>query len=214
MSRQGRRTGLSAEDDRLWKLVTRTVVPRSAPVVEVRTTEDESRQASERQLVAIPKKVAKPPHQSPSTATSTLALSPQALTPFRIGEAVKAPGTGYSLTRAASARPDPIEPRRKRRITRERDPIEARIDLHGHNQFAAEDRLKAFITQAWLQGLRAVLVITGKGPDNAGVIRQRTPEWLASADLAPMIAGFSEAHARHGGGGALYVALKRNPGQV
>jgi DNA-nicking Smr family endonuclease len=41
------------------------------------------------------------------------------------------------------------------------------------------------------------------------VLRRRTPEWLADPALRGVVAGVSEAHRRHGGEGALYVALKR-----
>ncbi len=102
-----------------------------------------------------------------------------------------------------------IEPGRKRRITRERDPIDARIDLHGLGQFAAEDRLKAFLLRAQDYGLRAVLVITGKGISGDGIIRRRAPDWLADPVLRGVVAGISQAHPRHGGDGALYVAIKR-----
>jgi DNA-nicking Smr family endonuclease len=105
--------------------------------------------------------------------------------------------------------PEPIEPGRQRRLTRGRDPIEARIDLHGLDQFTAEDRLKAFLRQAQAAGLRAVLVITGKGISGDGVIRRRAPEWLADPSLAGVVAGAAAAHRRHGGEGAIYVALKR-----
>lgn len=56
---------------------------------------------------------------------------------------------------------------------------------------------------------RAVLVITGKGVGGDGVLRRRVPDWLAAPSLRDLIAGVSEAHRRHGGEGALYVALKR-----
>jgi DNA-nicking Smr family endonuclease len=104
---------------------------------------------------------------------------------------------------------DPIEPNRHRRISRERDPIEARIDLHGLDQFTAEDRLKAFLFRAQDLGVRAVLVITGKGTRGDGIIRRRAPEWLADPALRHVVAGVSAAHRRHGGEGALYVAIKR-----
>ena len=94
-------------------------------------------------------------------------------------------------------------------MTRGRDPIEAVIDLHGLDQFTAEDRLKAFLRQAQASGLRAVLVITGKGMGGDGVIRRRAPEWLADPSLAGVVAGAAVAHRRHGGEGAIYVALKR-----
>lgn len=105
--------------------------------------------------------------------------------------------------------PDVIEPGRKRRIVRERDPIEARIDLHGLGQFDAQDRLLAFLSRAQAMGFRAVLVITGKGMRGDGVIRRRAPDWLADPMLREIVAGWSPAHHRHGGEGALYVAIKR-----
>lgn len=104
-----------------------------------------------------------------------------------------------------------IEPRRKHRIARERDPIGARLDLHGLDQDRARAALEAFLRRAWNEGYRAVLVITGKGVQGDGVLRRRAPEWLAAPDLAHIVAGVSEAHRRHGGEGALYVALKRKP---
>jgi DNA-nicking Smr family endonuclease len=104
-----------------------------------------------------------------------------------------------------------IEPGRKHRIARERDPIGARLDLHGLDQDRARAVLEAFLRRAWDQGERAVLVITGKGVRGDGVLRRRAPEWLAAPHLAPIVAGVSEAHRRHGGEGALYVALKRKP---
>lgn len=106
---------------------------------------------------------------------------------------------------------DPIEPKRKKRIARERQPIEARIDLHGLTLFEAEDRTKAFVRRAWNDGCRAVLIVTGKGSSGGGVIRDWAPTWLADSSLARMVAGVSRAERHHGGDGALYVALKRRP---
>lgn len=105
--------------------------------------------------------------------------------------------------------PEGIEPGRKRRIVRERDPIGAHIDLHGLDQDRARPALFAFVRQAQAEGLRAVLVITGKGTRGDGVLRRRVPEWLADPALREVVAGISEAHRRHGGEGALYIALKR-----
>ena len=112
---------------------------------------------------------------------------------------------------APKAAPDLIEPKRQRRIVRERDPIDARIDLHGMDQDRAQAVLIGFLQRAYAEGARAVLVITGKGTQGEGVIRRRTPDWLAEPAVRPMIAGVSQAHRRHGGEGALYVALKRKP---
>jgi DNA-nicking Smr family endonuclease len=106
---------------------------------------------------------------------------------------------------------DGIEPNRRHRIAREREEIAARLDLHGYDQDRARLVLENFLRRAWDEGFRAVLVITGKGVQGDGVLRRRAPEWLAAPHLAPIVAGVSEAHRRHGGAGALYVALKRKP---
>ncbi len=113
--------------------------------------------------------------------------------------------------RGAKAEERDIEPRRKHRIAREREPIGGRIDLHGMTQDRARAALEAFLRRSHDDGARAVLVITGKGVQGDGVLRRRTPEWLADPALRDVVAGISEAHRRHGGEGALYVALKRRP---
>jgi DNA-nicking Smr family endonuclease len=107
--------------------------------------------------------------------------------------------------------PDPrsIEPGRLRRLTRERDEMGPRLDLHGLTQDEARARLSGFLARAYAEGWRSVMVITGKGSRGDGVLRRYAPEWLASPALAHIVAGVGEAHRRHGGEGALYVALKR-----
>lgn len=111
--------------------------------------------------------------------------------------------------RPASAPPTGIEPGRYRRMALGREPIGARIDLHGLDQARAHAALTDFIGDAFARGLRGVLVITGKGTLGDGVLRRHVPDWLGQAPLRARVAGLSEAHRRHGGAGALYVALKR-----
>jgi DNA-nicking Smr family endonuclease len=106
---------------------------------------------------------------------------------------------------------DAIEPGRRHRIAKARDPIGGRLDLHGLDQDRAKAALEGFLARVWDEGARAVLVITGKGVQGDGVLRRRAPEWLAAPHLAHLVAGISDAHRRHGGEGALYVALKRKP---
>jgi DNA-nicking Smr family endonuclease len=115
------------------------------------------------------------------------------------------------VRRRSGAKPPPdlIEPRRHRRLVRERDVIEARIDLHGLTWDAARAALESFLRRAAVQGHRAVLVITGKGRLGDGILRRAVPEWLAAPGLRELVAGVSPAARRHGGEGALYVALKR-----
>jgi DNA-nicking Smr family endonuclease len=108
--------------------------------------------------------------------------------------------------------PIDIEPGRKRRLTRERDPLELVLDLHGLDQDRARAVLHRFLLRAQDEGARAVLVITGKGVQGDGVLRRHAPEWLAEPAVRSVVAGVSEAHRRHGGAGALYVALKRRAG--
>lgn len=105
--------------------------------------------------------------------------------------------------------PHAIEPLRRRRIVRERDAIGARLDLHGLDQDRARGALHAFLIRAHAQGHRAVLVITGKGALGDGILRRRAPEWLTEPAVRPLVAGVSQADRRHGGAGALYIALKR-----
>jgi len=106
---------------------------------------------------------------------------------------------------------DGIEPNRRHRIAREREDIGARLDLHGLDQERARAVLERFLAGAFDNGWRAVLVITGKGVQGDGVLKRRTPEWLAAPHLAHIVAGISDAARHHGGEGALYVALKRKP---
>ena len=113
------------------------------------------------------------------------------------------------MRRPAEQPPEFIEPGRRRRLIRERDPIAAIIDLHNMTQDVARAALTGFVLRAQAQGERAVLVITGKGALGDGVLRRRVPEWLADPPLRGAVAGVSEAHRRHGGEGALYVALRR-----
>jgi DNA-nicking Smr family endonuclease len=150
---------------------------------------------------AAGRKLIAPPEDEPMAA---LAPSPTvALKPF-------APDAHKTIARPPPAAPPlDIEPNRMRRLTRERDPIDLTLDLHGLDQDRARGVLIAFLRRAQDEGVRAVLVITGKGWLGDGVLRRRTPEWLAEPGLRSVVAGVSEAHRRHGGEGALYVALKK-----
>ena len=139
------------------------------------------------------------------------------------GEALPAPASHERAARAAAAaaatpkpaKPraslDVIEPNRRHRIAKARDPIGARLDLHGLTQDRARAVLERFLARAWDDGVRAVLVITGKGVQGDGILKRHTPEWLAAPHLAHIVAGISDAARHHGGEGALYVALKRKP---
>ena len=106
--------------------------------------------------------------------------------------------------------PEELEPRRQRRLSRERDPIEARIDLHGYGRFQAQDALTAFLMGAQARGYRSVLVVTGQGRrGGTGVIRASVHEWLQGPALRGVVSGFASAARHHGGDGALDVTIRR-----
>lgn len=113
-----------------------------------------------------------------------------------------------------------------RRLRRGRVEVEARLDLHGLTASAARGELLRFLMRARARGFRTVLVITGKGAGARaqndsrfepwsvdarplpGVLRRAFADWMAEPDFAPLCAGYSPAHARHGGSGAFYVILR------
>ena len=119
-----------------------------------------------------------------------------------------------------------MDGRSVRRIGNGRDGIDARIDLHGMRQSEAHSALRVFLFRAVAKGHRMVLVITGKGRPRTssdgslgpfvhegamerGILRRNVPLWLNEPDLRTIVVGYTPAHIRHGGDGALYVQLRR-----
>jgi DNA-nicking Smr family endonuclease len=114
----------------------------------------------------------------------------------------------------------PFERRLKQRVARGRDAIDARIDLHGMTQRQAHSALLRFLRQAQAEDAKVALVVTGKGGgersgkgssdlSERGVLRRQVPLWLALPEFRHFVVGFDEAHASHGGQGAIYVRLRR-----
>jgi DNA-nicking Smr family endonuclease len=105
-----------------------------------------------------------------------------------------------------------LDPKSRRRLLRGREDVDDRLDLHGLNQAAAFHALIGFLRAAQADGKRLVLVITGKGRSDHGdhgILRSAVPKWLAGPQFRGLVAGVEEAGRRHGGGGALYVRLRR-----
>lgn len=107
---------------------------------------------------------------------------------------------------------------------------DARIDLHGETLETARMKLYHFIQREHANGTRLMLVITGKGaspyaghtlhgrelyhaPERDGRLRREVPIWLHDSLFRAHVVGYQPAHPRHGGGGALYVRLRRNSGE-
>lgn len=116
-----------------------------------------------------------------------------------------------------------LDNRTAKRLVRGQLTPEARLDLHGMTRHSAEPALLRFVTDARAQGRKLVLVITGKGsqghllhgrdfhsdPDRRSVLREEVPRWLGEPQFRTHVAGFQPAHPKHGGGGALYLWLRR-----
>ncbi|WP_419539981.1 Smr/MutS family protein [Methylobacterium oryzae] len=109
-----------------------------------------------------------------------------------------------------------LERNAKLGLRRGRLAIEARIDLHGMVQAEAHAALTGFLLRARAAGHSYVLVVTGKGGPGyseafaeRGVLRRSVPHWLRGPELRGIVLGFEEAARHHGGGGALYVRLRR-----
>jgi len=121
------------------------------------------------------------------------------------------------------ARTPGLDRRTSERLKRGQLPIEARLDLHGMTQDQARHALDRFVGHAYERGLRAVLIITGKGlklrggdadPWDAapGVLKHQTPRWLNEAPNRARVLAFTPAQPRDGGSGALYVLIRRHRG--
>lgn len=97
------------------------------------------------------------------------------------------------------------------KLSKGRLPIEGRVDLHGMTQDEAYALLFSFLHRAHAGGVRYVLVITGKGSSSGGdgVLRRSVPAWLSTPAFRPLVSSHDHAARHHGGGGALYVRLRR-----
>lgn len=103
-----------------------------------------------------------------------------------------------------------VDRRTDQKLKRGQYPVDFTLDLHGLTQTAAHDKLMATLRRSYNQGLRCVLVITGKGRgEGQGVLRRKVPEWLADEALRPIVLRSHTAQPEHGGSGALYVLLRR-----
>jgi DNA-nicking Smr family endonuclease len=178
-----RRRTLTAEERRLWAAVARATVPLEGRVL---------------------------PPEEPLPSPP-----PQ--------EAVASPAAPHAPRPTASAIKPlvQLERRTTRALARGQASADGILDLHGMTQAQAHGALIAFLRRAQAYGHSLVLVVTGKGaPSDArtdfvsqaterGILRRMVPQWLALPDLRAVVLGFEEAGPRQGGGGALYVRLRR-----
>jgi DNA-nicking Smr family endonuclease len=179
---------LSDEDQALWQIVTRSIVPLKRRRMR-RELPEGARSPAKSRSKPHSKSQGKP--QSPSLRAHAVPARP----------AAKAPPL---MT---------IDRKLKQRLARGQVEIDARLDLHGRTLSEAHAALLRFLHRAQGEGAKTVLVITGKGGAEAdrgrGVLRRQVPLWLALPELRSHVLGVEEAHAAHGGAGALYVRLRR-----
>ncbi len=88
------------------------------------------------------------------------------------------------------------------------------VDLHGHNLDTAWEAIDRALERASVNRERVLLLITGHArpgepPVRRGRIRAAVHDWLAASRHRGEIAAVRGAHRRHGGGGSLYVILRR-----
>jgi DNA-nicking Smr family endonuclease len=198
MERRGRKRFLSDEEIELWARVTRSAEPLAPPQPLVLTD-------------AQPTEV-KPPviTAAPDGAGKTAAAAPAAVAVRRKPK----PAPPHA----------PFDPRVSKKIARGHHSIDARLDLHGLRQQDAYVVLRRFLARCQANGLRHVLVITGKGggPDEhatrdfwqspeRGVLRRLVPQWLAEPSFRAHVVSFTESAMKHGGRGALYVTIRKGP---
>lgn len=178
--RERRRRGeLSDEETALWTDVTRSV------------------RRLRRQKPAVRAQSIPEPALAPAPPRATPKLTPAAR---RIAEA-KAPAARPPLAA--------LERRLKQRLARGVQAIDARIDLHGLTQSEAHAALGRFLRAAQHKDAKVVLVITGKGGREHGVLRRAVPLWLRLAEFRDTVVGFETASPTHGGEGALYVRVRK-----
>ena len=184
-----RRDDLSPEDRRIWARVAGSVTPS---------------------------KPKKPPRIIPGAIDPGPPAAPLAKGSVKARGVTVLPAAPATAPARARGVPEELEPRRQRRLSRERDPIEARIDLHGYGRFQAQDALTAFLMGAQARGYRSVLVITGQGRrGGSGVIRASVHEWLQAPALRGVVSGFAPAARKHGGGPGLHGPLRqRRSGRI
>ena len=170
---------LSPEEAQLWGRVAATIRPLSRETA----SPPPSEKPNETQSRAL---VAKPPPRPPP---------PPAKKPLPIGDRTL-DGSWDKRLRSGAVQPDRV------------------IDLHGMNLDTAWAAIDRGIEHAIARGDRIVLLITGhhrpgEPPIQRGRIRAAVHDWLAASRHAARIAAVRGAHRRHGGGGSLYLVLRR-----
>lgn len=184
-----RRRSLSEEERALWTGVARSVTPLRP-----------SRRSAE---VLEPTQTAERSAKPQPKAENSAPVRRRAAVPHEPAPKKKTPPLA------------PLGRKLKQRVARGREPIDARLDLHGLTQAQAHAALLRFLRRAQADGVRMALVVTGKGTSSGGeahergVLKRQVPLWLSLPEFRPLVIGYEDAHVGHGGAGAIYVRLRR-----
>tara|TARA_B110000263_G_C15002417_1_gene371160 strand:+ start:148 stop:573 length:426 start_codon:yes stop_codon:yes gene_type:complete len=99
-----------------------------------------------------------------------------------------------------------------------------KLDLHGFTLDQANKKVREFITESFQDGIRKIVVITGKGlrskvendpyrSKKMNILKNSIPEYIKNnIDLNNKISKISKADLKDGGEGALYIFLKNIKG--
>jgi DNA-nicking Smr family endonuclease len=90
--------------------------------------------------------------------------------------------------------------------------VQAHLDLHGLGILDARDEFETFIRNCLWQALGCVRIVHGRGQhseDGHPLLKEHVQRWLCSRRMSRHIVAYTSARLRDGGGGALYVLLKR-----
>lgn len=193
--RKGR--ALTVEERSLWRQVAKTISPVAAVHQNIANNAPETAEQSP----PAPNVLADPPAPPP------IPRPQHWLKPGGRNEPL------IRLPQTPAPKPTGLDRRTEERLRKGQRAPDARLDLHGMTANRAHAALNHFISQSRAAGHRCVLIITGKGAPGAdgrgGVLKREAPYWLSTPPLSSMIVHVANAHPRHGGGGALYVYLKR-----
>lgn len=181
--------------------------------------------AENTQRIQSERKAGQAPLSNLKTPSIAPAVRPQ-IEPFALGGRAGATAPTHDVLprvrEQVAADPVSMDQKTFGRLKRGKLKPEGKLDLHGMTLDQAHPALTRFILSAHSSGKRLVLIVTGKGkhrddggpiPTRMGVLRHNVPAWLGQAPLAQAVLQVTEAHLRHGGGGAYYVYLRRQRGR-
>ena len=112
-------------------------------------------------------------------------------------------------------------PNKDLKQTKKISPSSTTCDLHGYSLDKANERIRELINHAYNNGIKKILIITGKGlhSDNEknpyiskdlGILKNSVPNYIKSnLELMKLVQEIKEADANDGGSGAFYIFLKK-----